>query len=99
MGTLPILDISDYLADPRSAAAEKTAIRLRDICHHQGFCYLIGHGMTARNNALATTAKQFFKLPRDERKSIALINAPRIFAAIRFWAMSKRAASKTGATS
>ena len=76
MGTLPILDISDYLADPRSAAAEKTAIRLRDICHHQGFCYLIGHGMTARNNALATTAKQFFKLPRDERKSIALINAP-----------------------
>ena len=73
---LPILDITELLSAPQSEKAGETAIRLRDICHNQGFCYLVGHGMTARNNALAKTAQQFFALPRADRKSIALINSP-----------------------
>ncbi len=74
--TLPILDISDLRQNANSKAARETAIQLRDICHNQGFCYIIGHGLAAQHVKLATAMQAFFDLPLSERKKINLINSP-----------------------
>ena len=74
--SLPILDISDLRKNPNSKAAQATAIELRDICHNAGFCYIIGHGMSARHGKIATAMQKFFALPLSERKKLNLINSP-----------------------
>jgi len=74
--SLPILDISKLRAKPTSTAAHATAVQLRDICHEAGFCYIIGHGMSARHLKIATAMQTFFDLPLSERKKIDLINSP-----------------------
>jgi len=75
MSNLPILDISNLRTNPDGSAAQGTAIQLRDICHNTGFCYIIGHGMSARHLKLAAQMQAFFALPLDERKTLNLINS------------------------
>ena len=74
--SLPILDISDLRKNPNNSAARATAIELRNICHNAGFCYIIGHGMSARHVKIATAMQNFFDLPLSERKKLNLINSP-----------------------
>lgn len=74
--SLPILDISALKENPNSAEAQKTAIQLRDICHNQGFCYIIGHGMSAQYTNISGAMQNFFDLPLAERKELNLINSP-----------------------
>jgi isopenicillin N synthase-like dioxygenase len=76
MSNLPILDISNLRLNPSSTAAHETAIQLRDICHNQGFCYIIGHGMSARYLKIAAAMQAFFNLPLSERKKLNLMNSP-----------------------
>ena len=74
--SLPVLDISNLRNNPKGAAAHATAIQLRDVCHNQGFCYIIGHGMSARHLKIAGAMQSFFDLPLGERKKLNLINSP-----------------------
>jgi len=76
MATLPILDISTLKHNLNSASAKTMAVQLRDICHMSGFCYIVGHGMTARYEKLAAQMQVFFALPRAVREKLNLINSP-----------------------
>jgi len=60
---LPILDISAYLNDNSSDAAQAFITQLRETCHGPGFFYL--------DKALET-ANAFFALPDEEREAIAI---------------------------
>jgi len=73
---LPVLDITNLREKPESRAAHTTAIQLRDICHNAGFCYIVGHGMSARHSKIDAAMRQFFNLPLAERKKLNLINSP-----------------------
>lgn len=73
MTKLPILDISKLRM---GVGTKETGIELRDICHNQGFCYLVGHGLEAQNNEIANVAGEFFKLPFEEREALAIGNSP-----------------------
>jgi len=76
MTTLPVLDISLLIAAPNSTQAKAVPVQLRDICHNQGFCYIVGHGMSARHLKIAAAMQAFFDLPLSERKKLNLINSP-----------------------
>ncbi len=74
---LPILDISNYLADPTSERAQHFVHQLRDTCHGPGFFYLTGHGVEKRlDDDVLDIANQFFELPLDQREALAIGNSP-----------------------
>ena len=73
---LPILDIAELLTSPQSSRAKAISEKLRDICHYQGFCYLVGHGMTQKNREIKNLAGQFFHLSRREREALTIANSP-----------------------
>ena len=74
---LPVLDMRDFLAAPRSAAGRDFVLRLRDACHGVGFCYLVGHGVPHElDTALMARAREFFALPETERRALAIANSP-----------------------
>ncbi len=73
--SLPVLDISGLQQNPTGKAARHAAVRLRDICHNQGFCYIVGHGMSVRHLKIAEAMQAFFNLPLEERKKLNLINS------------------------
>jgi isopenicillin N synthase-like dioxygenase len=75
--TLPILDMTDFLAAPASAGGERFVLRLRETCHGVGFCYLVGHGVPAAlDAALLAESRAFFALPKSERLALAIANSP-----------------------
>ncbi len=74
--TLPIFDISHLRLAPDSDQAREQAEQLREICHNQGFCYLIGHGLEDRAADIFAMMKQFFALPRAERLALDINNSP-----------------------
>src|ERR1044071_6090726 len=74
---LPVLDMREFLAAPRSAAGTDFVLRLREACHGVGFCYLVGHGVPAElDAALMARAREFFALPERERRALAIANSP-----------------------
>ncbi len=74
--TLPVFDMTRLRTEPDSAAAVQDARDLRDICHHQGFCYVIGHGLVRAAEDVFETAEQFFALPANARQALAIANTP-----------------------
>ena len=73
---LPVLDISDYLANPNSDKGQQFVEQLRNTCHGPGFFYLIGHGVDEQLcKQTQAVANEFFELPLDERKAIAVENS------------------------
>ena len=73
---LPILDISDFLADPACDKAADFIRQLRETCHGPGFFYLTGHGIDKRTDqATLEIARQFFDLPLAEREALAIGNS------------------------
>jgi len=77
LNVLPTLDIAPYLTAPDSDAGREFVRRLRDTCHSPGFFYLAGHGIPDRAmGRILTVAGQFFALPEDERRAIAIGNSP-----------------------
>jgi isopenicillin N synthase-like dioxygenase len=72
-----VLDMSAFRAAPQSAAGSDFVLRLRDVCHGVGFCYLVGHGVPAdRDAAIMAKARRFFALPENERRALAIANSP-----------------------
>jgi isopenicillin N synthase-like dioxygenase len=77
MTSLPDLDMSAFIAAPRSAAGERFVAALREACHGPGFCYLRGHGVPASaDGAIMDAARQFFALPEPERDALAIARSP-----------------------
>lgn len=77
MASLPVLDISDFLAHPDGDGARGLAQKLTEICHTTGFCYVVGHGIEGQANAqMMETSRQFFALPLKVRKQIEILNSP-----------------------
>ena len=75
--SLPILDISKFLADPDSEGARRFVEGLRETCHEIGFFYLVGHGVSYESEKAAQEiANQFFELPLAEREAIAIAQSP-----------------------
>lgn len=75
--SLPVLDLSTFRAAPESAAGRDFVLRLRDVCHDVGFCYLVGHGVPAdRDAAIMAEARKFFSLPEADRRALAIANSP-----------------------
>ncbi|PHR94104.1 MAG: hypothetical protein COA69_00470 [Robiginitomaculum sp.] len=77
MSKLPVLDVSGFMANPEGGAGRAFAHRLREMCHTTGFCYVVGHGIEARDNAqMMQMSRQFFALALAERKQIEILNSP-----------------------
>jgi isopenicillin N synthase-like dioxygenase len=77
MTSLPDLDMSAFLAAPRSAAGARFVAALRDACHGPGFCYLSGHGVPAAVDAgVMRAARAFFALPEAERRALSIARSP-----------------------
>jgi isopenicillin N synthase-like dioxygenase len=74
---LPELDLAPFMAAPHSAAGLELVERLRAACHGPGFCYLAGHGVPRElDAAVMHAAREFFALPEDERRALAIANSP-----------------------
>lgn len=74
---LPVLDLSAFLAAPTARDGRDFVARLRDTCHGPGFCYLVGHGVSASlDAAVMTRSREFFALPESERRALAIANSP-----------------------
>ena len=74
---LPTLDISEYLSNPSSDKGVEFVNQLRETCHDAGFFYLVGHGVEERlDDEVLGIANQFFNLPIEERKAIAIGLSP-----------------------
>ncbi|HZF31462.1 MAG TPA: 2-oxoglutarate and iron-dependent oxygenase domain-containing protein [Gammaproteobacteria bacterium] len=77
MQSLPELDISGFLAAPRSAAGAAFVGELRAACHGPGFCYIAGHDVpAAADAAVMQAARNFFALPENERRELAIASSP-----------------------
>jgi isopenicillin N synthase-like dioxygenase len=75
--SLPLLDITEFLADPTSPAAHDFAVALTTACHEVGFVSLVGHGIDrAVEAAVFTDARRFFALPEEQRLEIVNTNSP-----------------------
>jgi isopenicillin N synthase-like dioxygenase len=69
--SIPTVDISPFLADPSSEAAEHVVEAMRDACTKYGFFYLMGHGVSeADRQGHMDRAKLFFTLPHDEKMEV-----------------------------
>lgn len=74
---LPLLDISPFLADPESEAAEQFVTELTQACREPGFCYLKGHGIDpALEQKASEAARKFFALPAETRADLEIANSP-----------------------
>lgn len=73
---LPVLDISALRQDPSQQTTERIGEQLREICHHQGFCYLTGHGMARLADDVFELMAQFFALPLESRRALNIANSP-----------------------
>jgi isopenicillin N synthase-like dioxygenase len=77
MTSLPELDMSGFLLDPRGAKGRAFVAALRDACHGPGFCYLARHGVPPETDrAVMSAAGDFFALPESERRALAIANSP-----------------------
>ena len=76
MASLPIVDISAFRADPKSAAARLVVEELVTACHQVGFVYINGHGIDPMLDAdLFEVANEFFALPLLQRQELAIANS------------------------
>ena len=68
---LPSVDISPYLEDPNSAAAEKVIDDIREACLSTGFFQLLGHGVPKLlQESVLQAAAKFFALPLDTKVAL-----------------------------
>lgn len=77
MAALPVLDLSDFLADPAPTADHPFVAELRATLHGPGFCYLVGHGIDpSLSDAVMRVSREFFARPDHDRLSIVNTNTP-----------------------
>jgi isopenicillin N synthase-like dioxygenase len=74
---LPILDFKNFLQSADSPEAKEFCHNLVQTCHETGFFYLTGHGINTEQNAsVIAMARQFFALPEEDRRAIAIGKSP-----------------------
>lgn len=72
---VPTVDISPYLADPKSNAARKIIEDVRDACTSTGFFQVTGHGISKNlQQNVFDAAHAFFALPLEEKKKLNATN-------------------------
>ncbi|KAL3450517.1 hypothetical protein BJX65DRAFT_270954 [Aspergillus insuetus] len=69
---IPSVDISSFLLDASSPAAETVVSEIRTACMTSGFFQITGHGISRRlQDAVIAAAKTFFSLPHGEKTKFA----------------------------
>ena len=72
-GDIPLIDVSDYLAEKSAAALQEVAARLRLACTEVGFYSLVGHGIAGwQFNDIFTQAARLHDLPLDAKLALAM---------------------------
>jgi isopenicillin N synthase-like dioxygenase len=75
--SLPVIDLSQFMANPASTGGRACVEQLREACHGPGFCYIAGHGVPSDlDAAIMRRAAEFFALPAAERHALAIANSP-----------------------
>jgi isopenicillin N synthase-like dioxygenase len=68
---IPTVDISAFLADPDSPAAQEIVPVVRAACRSTGFFQITGHGISQQlQKSVFTGAKKFFKLPFEIKSAL-----------------------------
>lgn len=69
---IPTVDLSPYLQDPKSPAADAVVTQIRRACATSGFFQLVGHGVSKSLQQQAfAAAKAVFSLPEDEKRKLS----------------------------
>ncbi|CEN60549.1 hypothetical protein ASPCAL02985 [Aspergillus calidoustus] len=69
---IPSVDISSFLLDPSSPAAETVVSEIRNACMTSGFFQITGHGISpALQDTVITAARTFFSLSKEEKMKFA----------------------------
>jgi isopenicillin N synthase-like dioxygenase len=69
---IPTVDLSPYLQDPTSAAADAIVTEIRNACATSGFFQLVGHGVSKSLQQQAfAAAKVLFSLPDEEKRKLS----------------------------
>ncbi|KAL3463878.1 Clavaminate synthase-like protein [Aspergillus heterothallicus] len=70
--TIPSVDISPFLADSSSPAAETVVSEIRNACMTSGFFQITGHGISSElQDTVIAAAKAFFSLSTAEKMKFA----------------------------
>lgn len=70
---LPLVDVSPYLEDPKSAEAARVIENIRSACVSTGFFELIGHGIPpSLQEAIFRASAKFFRLPQEEKQKLVV---------------------------
>ena len=71
---LPVIDIGAlWRVDSTEAGREACVYNIGQACRHQGFFYIINHGVDVELECqLEEVAKQYFSLPDEEKREIAM---------------------------
>jgi isopenicillin N synthase-like dioxygenase len=69
---IPSVDISSFLLDASSPAAETVVSEIRIACMTSGFFQITGHGISPTlQDTVIAAAKVFFSLPHEEKTKFA----------------------------
>ena len=69
---IPSVDLTPYLNDPNSSAAQKVIDDIREACLSTGFFQITGHGVSHSLQAsVFEAAAKFFALPFDEKMALS----------------------------
>jgi len=70
--TIPTVDISGYLQDPKSSQADAIVEQIRNACISSGFFQITGHGVPrSLQAAVLDAAKALFSLPYDKKAQLS----------------------------
>ena len=68
---VPTIDISPYITEPTSPAADEVIKKIRAACLSTGFFQITEHGIPRElQKAVFDAAAAFFKLPFEEKKKL-----------------------------
>jgi isopenicillin N synthase-like dioxygenase len=74
---IPTVDISAFLAEPNSPAAQAIVPTVRAACRSTGFFQIVGHGISRElQQAVFAGAKKFFALPFATKKALDCKSVP-----------------------
>jgi isopenicillin N synthase-like dioxygenase len=68
---IPVIDVSEFLADPRSIEACAVVDQIRQACATSGFFQMVNHGLhTELQDGAFAAAENFFRLPMQEKTAL-----------------------------
>jgi isopenicillin N synthase-like dioxygenase len=68
---IPVIDVSKFLADPKSIEACAVVDQIRQACATSGFFQMVNHGVpTELQDGAFAAAEKFFHLPMEEKAAL-----------------------------